>query len=98
MAEPDDFGIPAGIRSVWRKGLLRILKEAWPEAILLRRIYAIFYERHIADSPDGGYYTEPWKDNLQPRYQCWIRSELNRLKKDNLASRVGRGEWKTACS
>jgi hypothetical protein len=65
-------------------------KEPLPSEVQLQTIY-----KEMGDYITlTDYYKEPWKDNLQPRYQCWIRGYLNILKKEGLVESVRRGYWR----
>ena len=76
--------------SVWEEAILKILKRHYPNEVQLQIIYNEI-EGYITLTD---YYKESWKENLQPRYQCWIRSYLSKLKKDGLVENTRYGYWR----
>lgn len=71
----------------WAEVILKILKKHYPDKVQLQIIYGEIAEHESLRDYDK----EPWKKGGQPRYQCWIRENLSRLRKAGLVENVGRG-------
>jgi len=77
-------------RSTWKKSILSILMNHYPNNTQLSTIYREIGEYITLTD----YLKASWKDNLQPRYQVWIRSCLNKLKNEDLARNPKHGYWR----
>jgi hypothetical protein len=74
----------------WERAVLQVLLRYYPQEVPMPTVYAGIADfRTLTD-----YDKEPWKDNLQPRYECWTRSTLNILRRKGLAENPHYGMWR----
>lgn len=75
----------------WKEAVLQVIQERNGREITLNEIYEgvkilpvmrVFHE-------------DPWQPGKQPKYECWVRSVLAKLKQERLVTHVSKGIYKS---
>ena len=73
----------------WKDAVVASIRNSRRRVVPLQTIYALMKTHHLVTP----YHEQAWAMGGQPRYECWIRSELARLVRDRSVNKVGRGKY-----